>query len=488
MSTITATHNTPVRGDYKVDNSKPLTDAETKAKVIDVQNENLQAIEKGLDKNSAGWGDKVKIKVPADANGQPISNPTAKDWEDAAKNNRFTEVEDVPYRLASNYFSLALANFNDHNASLNANKALIEEFRDALAKGISFPATDSIPRSEKGDIVRAFEARQRALDELERGMGNPKAGTMDPPRERVDIKVPANAEGKPITNPSSKDWIEAQKNNRWVTVSGKPADLASDYYGLKIDMANWRDSYKSNKAAFDQASQEGSKKFDAQIRSASGEYVLDAILDIPNAGKIIAEVLAVLGPAYNTELKKANELREQMDSLKKKNDALQKLEDSISGNDTSGRNPVDFDVPTKRYELDANGNRISTGTTDADGKTIYKTTDVSNPPTNDDWANATEFKSIKELNGGNNINGRLAAEKYFDFKLSSLEKGKDAHTTNLSLNIQKIGNVRSAVQSETSKLSGQFDLRMGNAQTNLQNANKTIASINDMMMSIARGI
>jgi hypothetical protein len=72
-------------------------------------------------------------------------------------------------------------------------------------------------------------------------------------------------------------------------------------------------------------------------------------------------------------------------------------------------------------------------------------------------------------------------------QLSHVE-GTNAHNINLSNNIQKIGNARTAVQSEMSKLSGQFDFYMGNAQTNLQNANKIIASVNDMMMGIARGI
>jgi hypothetical protein len=472
-----------IQGNYSVE-SKPLTDSEAKAKAQAVQDQNLQAIEGGLKQNSAGWGDKVKIKVPADSSGRAIYKPTAQDWENAAKNNQFAVVEDSPARLASEYYGVELVDFGNASENLTANSALLKELRDASSSGIIFPSNQPIPTSEIGDIVRASKARQAALKEIESGIGSYSRRGKMPPKEKVEVKVPADANGNPIKNPTASDWINAQKSNKWAITSGKSDDLAKDYFGVKIDTTKWEDSLTNNISELKKASQNGNDHFASQIRLANG----DRYIDIPDAGKIIAEVLAVLGPAYNTELKKANELREQMDSLKKKNDALQKLEDSISGNDTSGRNPVDFDVPTKRYELDANGNRISTGTTDADGKTIYKTTDVSSPPTNDDWANATEFKSIKELNGGNDINGRVAAEKYFDFKLSSLEEGKDAHTTNLSLNIQKIGNVRSAVQSETSKLSGQFDFRMGNAQTNLQNANKTIASINDMMMSIARGI
>jgi len=293
---------------------------------------------------------------------------------------------------------------------------------------------------------------------------------MQPPLERVDIKVPANAEGKPITNPSSKDWIEAQKNNRWVTVSGKPADLASDHYGLKIDITNWRDSYKSNKAAFDQASQEGSKKFDAQIRSASGEYVLDAIINIPNAGKILAEAYAVLGPAYNTELKTANDLREQMDSLKKKNDAITKFENTLDVN-SAGNVDVKIDVPKTKYVCDKDGNKI------LDEKGAPKTQPVGNPLTNDDWIQAAEFETVS----GKAID---LAPKYIGVNYST----KGDHQVNLSNNTGRFNNERSSVNSDMSKLTGQFDLHMGNAQTNLQNANKTIASINDMMMSISRAI
>ena len=60
-----------IQGNYSVE-SKPLTDSEAKAKAQAVQDQNLQAIEGGLKQNSAGWGDKVKIKVPADSSGRAI--------------------------------------------------------------------------------------------------------------------------------------------------------------------------------------------------------------------------------------------------------------------------------------------------------------------------------------------------------------------------------------------------------------------------------
>ena len=481
MSSITADYSTRVQGDYRITSPTPRTEAEVKAKIVEVQTENLKAIENGLDQNSAGRGDKVKIQVPADAKGNPIFRPSAQDWENAAKTDSFATVEDTPSGLATRFYGLALVDLGNSSDNLTSNKAFLQELQDALGKGITFPTTEAIPRSEVGDVARALQARQSALRDLERGMGNPNAGTMEPPWERVDIKVPADATGNPIKNPSTRDWIAAQKNNRWATVSGKPANLASEYYGLKIDMANWRASYKDNKAAFGQASQEGIQSFDSYIRQANGQFSIGAVIDIPDAGKILAEVFKVLGPAYNDQLLKANDLKEQMDSLRKKNDGLQKLENSISDNNTAGSNSVDFDVPTKRYVYDSDGNKVM----DSNGK--QKTEAVGTPPSDQDWARAAEWKSVKELNDGKDMNGRDAADKYFGFKLSNIS-GDNAHNINLQSNIQRIGNARTAVQSEMSKLSGQFDFYMGNAQTNLQNANKIIASVNDMMMGIARGI
>lgn len=482
MSTISTDYNSKIHADYRVENSTPLTEAEIKAKVIEVQTENLQAIEKGLEQDPTGRGGKVKIKVPADANGNPISKPTAQDWDNAAKTGKFAEVEGSPGSLASEYYGLHLVNFDGGFDNKLANKALLQELRDALGKGISFPTTEAIPRSEVGDVVRALQARQRALGQVERGMGNPNAGVWDPPRERVEIKVPAGPDGKPIENPKTQDWIDAQKNNRWATVSGKPADLALEKFGVKIDMANWRESYKSNKAAFTEAFDYGIQKFGSNMRIANGEFSPDALLDVPDAGKIIKEVFAVLGPAYSDDIEKAKDLKVQMDSLKKKNDALQKLENSVSTNNTAGSNSVDdFEVPTKRYVYDEKGNKKR----DSDGNPITEA--VTPPPSDLDWAHAAEWKSVKELNGGKSLNGREVAEKYFGFKLSNTS-GDNAHNINLSNNLQKIGNARTSVQSEMSKLSGQFDFHMGNAQTNLQYANKIIANINDMMMSIARGI
>jgi len=469
-----------INTDYKLDNNKPLTDAEVKAKILEVQTENIQAIVDSLDQNSAGWGAKIKIKVPADKSGHPIQNPTAQDWENAAKNNRFVEAEDVPAKLASTYYGVSLVDFGDAKGNKLANTALLQELRDALAQGITFPTNRPIPNSTAGDIVRAYQFRELAISRIKTGLGTPSIG---PSTKPFSIQVPADASGNPIKNPSMQDWINAQQNNRWAKVEGTSDKLAAEYFGAKVELGDkWRTAYNANKAALDQASRDGIQSFEAKIKMANGEFSAVGLLDIPDAGKIIAEVLAVLGPAYNDQLKMANDVRGQMDNLKKKNDALNKLENSISSNDTSGRNNVDFEVPTKRYVLDKDGKKV------LDDNGNPKTEDIKIPPvpSEQDWANAAEFKSIKQLEN-RDINGREAAKKYLDIELATTE-GDNAHNNNLSTNIQKIGNARTQVNAEMSKLSGQFDFFISNAQTNLQNANKLISSINDMNMSIARSI
>jgi len=502
MPLIDNTRNRPINTDYRVDNIKTLTADEVKAKIVEVQTQNIQAIENGLEQNSAGLGDRVKIKLPADAQGNPIHNPTAQDWENAAKNNRFVEVEDSPAQLASNFFGLTLVDFGNAMDNKLANGVLLKELRDASAKGITFPSSQSIPASPEGEIIRAFQAKQDAIRKVQEGLGNPRGGTVVD-LYQTEIKVPADAQGNPIKNPSTQDWIDAQKNNRWAQASGNSAQLAADYFDTKLSSINvlqlpnyyifnafngglFRDAitksdWETMQSGLKQVTQNDSKSF---VKKIVEQIRLETeILAIPDAGKILEEVFKVLGPAYNSELSKANDLREQMDSLRKKNDALQKLENSISSNDTSGRNFVDFDVPTKRYVYDSEGNKVL----DSNGKPKTEPINIPPHPSDEDWARAAEWKSIKELNDGNNINGRDAANKYLGFQLSHID-GDNAHNTNLSNNIQKIGNARTAVQSEMSKLSGQFDFRMGNSQTNLQNANKIIGNINEIMLGIARAI
>jgi hypothetical protein len=476
------TNYTP-RTEYKTEvrNDTPLTHDEVKARILEVQTQNIQAIENGLEQNSAGLGDRVKIKLPADAQGNPIHNPTLQDWENAAKNNRFVEVEDSPAQLASNFFGLKLVDFGNTEDNKLANKILIKELRDAGAKGITFPSSQSIPASPEGDIIRAFQAKQDAIREVQEGLNNPSGDGLIKAKY-LEIKVPADAQGNPIKNPSMQDWVDAQKNNRWAQASGYSHKLAADYFGANLahQIETIAGTFISGSgvkeihSVLNQVSKNDVKSFIDNIRLKT------EILAIPDAGKILEEVFKVLGPAYNSELSKANDLREQMDSLRKKNDALQKLENSISGGNTAGSNPVDFDVPTKRYVYDSEGNKVL----DSDGKP--KTEAITHPASEEDWARAAEWKSIKELEG-KDINGRDAANKYLGIQLSHTS-GDNAHNINLSNNIQKIGNARTAVQSEMTKLSGQFDFRMGNAQTNLQNANKIISNINDMLQGIARSI
>ena len=469
---IDNTRHNPINADNRVDNTKTLTADEVKAKVKEVQTENIQAIRDGIEQNSSGWGDtKVKIKVPADKNGNPIQNPTAEDWENAAKNNRFAEVEGKPAMLAHSYYGIQLADFGNEADNKLANGILLKELSDALAKGITFPTTQPLPTSEAGDVVRAYQARQDALNKIKQGIGNPNAGTSLPPSYAFDIKVPADAKGNPIKNPSTQDWIDAQKNNRWATVNGTSDKLAADYFGVKVELGgNWRTAYKDNILALDKSADYAIKSFGAKVKIANGEFSAVGLLDIPDAGKIIAEVLAVLGPAYNTELKKANELREQMDSLKKKNDAITKFENSLDVN-SAGYVDVTIDVPKTKYVYDSEGNKVL----DANGKP--KTEPVGNPLTDEDWSRAAEFETVT---------GRAKdlSEKYIGVTYAT----KGNHQENLTQNTSRFSNARQSVSSEVSKLSGQFDFRMGNAQTNLQNANKIIANINDMIMAIARGI
>lgn len=455
-----------VQGNYSVE-SKPLTDSEAKAKAQAVQDQNLQAIEGGLKQNSAGWGDKVKIKVPADSSGRAIYKPTAQDWENAAKNNQFAVVEDSPARLASEYYGVELVDFGNASENLTANSALLKELRDASSSGIIFPSNQPIPTSEIGDIVRASKARQAALKEIESGIGSYSRRGKMPPKEKVEVKVPADANGNPIKNPTASDWINAQKSNKWAITSGKSDDLAKDYFGVKIDTTKWEDSLTNNISELKKASQNGNDQFASQIRLANG----DRYIDIPDAGKIIAEVLAALGGPYTSELKKADENRQQMDNLQKKNDALAKFENSLDVN-SAGDVDVTINVPTSKYVYNDDG----TKKLDSNGKPITEPI-TNNPLTNDDWVKAADFKEVT---------GKAKDLSHQYVNVTYATKGN--HQENLTTNTGRFSNERQSVSSDLSKLSGQFDAHMANAQTNLQNANKIISNINDMMMSISRNL
>ena len=333
MSTISTTYNTPVQTNYQVDKTKPLTVDQIKAKVVEVQKDGIQAIEKGLEQNLTGLGNEVYIKVPADADRKPITNPSAEDWENAVKNDRFAEIADSPTNLADKYF----------------------------------------PHLQK-----------------------------------------TGAEGT--------------------------SDFATQIDSGAVGLA------------------------DGGIRS-------DGIQDIPSAGKIIQDVLAALGGPYTSELKKADENRQQMDNLQKKNDALAKFENSLDVN-SAGDVDVTINVPTSKYVYNDDG----TKKLDSNGKPITEPI-TNNPLTNDDWAKAAEFKEVT---------GKAKDISHQYVNVTYATKGN--HQENLTTNTGRFSNERQSVSSDLSKLSGQFDAHMANAQTNLQNANKIISNINDMNMSISRNL
>lgn len=469
---IDNTRNRPINTDYQVDNSKPLTAGEVKAKIVEVQTQNIQAIEDGLEQNSAGWGDKVKIKVPADANGKPIQNPTTQDWENAAKNNRFVEVEDSPARLASDYFGLKFVDFGNAADNKSANGALLQELKDAADKGITFPSSQPIPASEAGDVVRAFQAKQDALKAVQIGMGNPNAGTALPPSYAFPIKVPADASGNPIKNPTPNDWLNAQKNNQWAEVKGTSEQLAADYFGVKLDMTNWRAAYNDNKAALEGKFKDFTRAIEVKAGNRMGDTALTGI--DPN---IIPEALEMFAKHQNDAMAKADEDSKRMDNLRKKYDAIKALEGNLEGN-SAGSNNVTITVPSKRYKLDADGNRIK----NADG--TYQTTDIKPPPhpSNDDWANAAEFKQVT-------MQGKDVAKEYFDINYTRLDgNNNEDHRTNLSTNLTKLSNERSLVDAEMKKISGKFDFWMGNVQTILSMINKMVSQLNDSSLTVIRGI
>jgi hypothetical protein len=471
---IDINRNPTVNTDYQVNTGKVLTDSEASAKILEVQSENLQAIESALEQNSAGWGDKIKIKVPADANGKQIQNPTAQDWENAAKNNRFVEVEDSPARLASDYFGLKLVDFGNAADNKVANGALLQEVKDAAAKGITFPSSQPIPTSEAGDVVRAFKAKRDSLLAVQIGMGNPKAGTAMPPSYGFTIKVPADSQDNPIKNPTPNDWLNAQKNNQWAEVKGTSEQLAADYFGVKLDMTNWRVAYNDNKAALEVNLKDFNRPIERSKDIEAGNRMADTALTgiDPN---LIPDVMEVFQKQNSSAMNKAEENSKQMESLRKKYDAIKKMESNLEGN-SAGSNNVTISVPSKRYVTDAEGNRIK----NADG--TYQTTNVSSPPSNDDWANAAEFTEATDK-------AYIVSDKYFGITYTRLDgNNKEDHATNLTQNLSKFSSERSMVDAEMKKISGKFDYWMGNVQTIMSLINKIASQVNDNNLAIIRGI
>lgn len=485
-----ATYTANVGGAGKIA-SQPLSDAEARAKAIEVQKDNIKILKESLISGSGDGAEFVNLKLPADANGRPIYRPTEQDWINAAQNGTFANTSDSISNFMDRTYGVTFVSFPEKSYSKQVNSALVGEVSAALEKGIVSPNSSNITPTVEGMFARSLIAQQKAFSTIDNGTGtNPRANPPYKPLKEISIRVPADNSGKPIKNPTAQDWFNAEKNNKYVEVKGDPFQVGKDVLGIKLD-SGWPNSYWANqteiRTKISEMQAASTKLLELNIGVASGNRMdTTALTDIDTS--VITNAMALMGKNYNDSMNAANEESLRMDNLRKKYDALKNLENSVSGDKTAGDNIVDFNVPTKRYVLDANGDRIPTGATDANGKPIYQTQDISNPPTNDDWANAAEFKSIKELNGGRDIDGKHAASKYFGMELVSTTKGDDPRSFNLSQNITKISNERSLVDADMKKISGKFDFNMGNVQTNLSLVNKVMTQLNDTALSIARGI
>lgn len=464
------------------------SDAEVRAKAIQVQKDNIQIIQ-----NSDGTAF-VTLKLPADGNGRPIYRPTEQDWVNAARNGTFANTTESADSFMDRTYGVNLVSTTDKAYSKQVNSSLISEISAALEKGIVAPNSSNIVPTIEGMVARSIFAQQKALATINNGTGsNPLATPSYKPLKEISIRVPADNFGKPIKNPESQDWFNAEKNNKYVDIKGDPFQVGKDVFGMKLD-SSWPKSYVANQTEIQTKIsdlQSNSSKFLKFNKDVAANYFMDfsVLSDIdPNT---ITNAIAVMSNASTNALNAANEESLRMDNLRKKYDALKALENSVSGDRTAGDNLVDFNVPTKRYVLDKNGDRIPTGATDANGKPVYKTEALTPPNpdlTNDDWANAAEFKSIKELNGGGDINGKTAAKKYFGMDLVSSTSGDDPRSYNLSQNITKISNERSLVDSDMKKISGKFDYSMGNVQTNISLATKVLTQMNDTILKIAQSL
>lgn len=483
----TATENNRVSYTKEISNagSNPLSEDEARKAVTENHKDNIQIIEDSLKDNSAGYGNNITIRVPADKNGKPIMYPSEQDWINAAKNGTFVETTGKAADFARVYYNTNLVDLGDSSLNAQVNSALIAEVLTAVNNGsISIKSADIIPTTE-GNIARAIIAYQNAISKISTNIGT--YGQMaNPPADKVTLKFPADASGKPIKNPTMQDWIDAEKNNRYTEVTGSPFELSKDYLGVELN-SSWRSAYSENqnalRAAGNAAKKEAGKllEFNKDV-DAGNRMDKSALSDID--ANIIPEAMALMGKSYGDSMNAAMAESERMDTLRKKYDALKDLENSLKNN-TAGDDNVTISVPTKRYVLDANGNRIPTGATDSNGKPIYKTQELTPPDpklSNDDWANAVP-DSFTDIT----MKGRDAAKKYFNIDFTTIS-GDNAHNINLSNNLTKISNERSLVDSEMKKISGKFDFHMGNVQTNLSLINKVMSQMNDTSLSIARGI
>lgn len=467
-----ATYTQNVGNTGKVD-SPVLSESEIRAKAAQVQKDNIQIIQ---DSDGAAF---VTLKLPADGNGRPIYRPTEQDWINAAKNGTFATTTESGGSFMENTYGINLVSFTDKAFSKQVNSALINEISAALDKGIVAPNSSNIVPTIEGIVARSITAQQKALDTIDNGTGSrPMAPPYYKPLEEITIRVPVDSSGKPIKNPTIQDWFKAEKNNNYLDIKGDPFQLGKDVFGMKLD-SSWPKSYEANQTEL--------KTLKLELRNTSSKFLefnkdLDAgnrmdtssLTDIDP--QILKDAMAIFGSNYKSAMESADEDSKKMENLRRKYDALQEMEKSISDNNTSGGNTVTILVPTKRYVLDADGNRVK----DANGQ--FKTEDIKGIPTNDDWANAVPDSFQKKTGSGRDID-----RDYFGMGLSHIE-GENAHNTNLSQNLAKISNQRSLVDAEMKKISGKFDFNMGNAQTILSMTNKMLSSLNDTVSKINSGL
>lgn len=296
----------------------------------------------------------------------------------------------------------------------------------------------SAPLSDADAIALAYRTYNQNLAAVQNSRQTDSTGQTE-----VTIRVPADADGNPINFPTEQEWEFAAKNNRFVETTGKPEELERLFLGNEVRGPN-------------------------------------ALNDIDPS--TLNEAFQVFGQSYNDAMSRAQDESKKMENLRKKYTALEALENSISGpntsgeTNTSGANSVTISVPTKRYVTDADGNRVK----GADGN--YLTEDITNPPSNEDWANAVP-DSFTEVTD----EGHVIAKEYFGIEFTRLTS-EGAHETNLSNNLGKIANHRALVDAEMKQISGKFDYWMGNVQTNLSMLNKLLSQVNDTILQIARGL
>jgi len=460
--------------------NRPLTDVEARKQAIITQNKNIQILENSLNDNNAGWGKDVTIRVPADKNGKPIQNPTEQDWINAAKYGTFVETTGKPASLAQTYFNIALVDLGDASLNAKVNAALIGEFSAAVANGKILPTQADIQRTSEGDLARAIIARQKASDEVKGNIGIYYGGQVvrSTPADSITIRVPADASGKPIQNPTMQDWLDAEKNNRYVEVKGNPFELSKTYLGVELN-PEWMNYSSVNQQALkdgDKTAKKQAIEFYEFNMQAGMRMDTTSLTNIDP--QVLQDAMAIFGDNYKSAMGSADQDSKKMENLRKKYNAIKELENNLNSGNTAGGNSATIEVPKTRYKTDAAGNIEK----DTNGNPI--TIPITVPPdklSNEDWEYAAEFEKVTK-------SGKDLAKDYFDIGYSTLSGNDNDHRTNLSNNLTMLSNERGLVDSEMKKISGKFDFNMGNAQTILSMTNKMMSSLNDSATSIIRGI